>query len=117
MFYAAYEDGGRVDGYVTYRITGTTLVVNELMAATSEANAALWRFCFDVDLISTTEARKRPLDDPMPVDVSRSAAFTEIDKGWIVAASGRCRCFPKAPELYVQRPFGIGGTGRPMPLE
>ena len=66
LFYAAYEDGGRVDGYVTYRITGTTLVVNELMAATPEANTALWRFCFDVDLISTTEARRRPVDDPMP---------------------------------------------------
>ncbi len=66
LFYAAYEDGGRVDGYVTYRISGTTLVVNELMAATNEANAALWRFCFDVDLISCTEALKRPVDDPLP---------------------------------------------------
>ena len=66
LFYAAYEDGGRVDGYVTYRITGTTLVVNELMAATDEANSALWRFCFDVDLILSTEALKRPVDDPLP---------------------------------------------------
>ena len=66
LFYAAYEDGGRVDGYVTYRITGTTLVVNELMAATKEANTALWRFCFDVDLTSCTEALKRPVDDPLP---------------------------------------------------
>jgi len=66
LFYAAYEDDGRVDGYVTYRIQGTTLVVNELMAATKEANTALWRFCFDVDLISCTEALKRPVDDPLP---------------------------------------------------
>jgi len=66
LFYAAYEDDGRVDGYVTYRITGTTLCVNELMAATREANAALWRFCFDIDRISSTEALKRPVDDPLP---------------------------------------------------
>ena len=66
LFYAAYEDGGRVDGYVTYRTSGTTLFVNELMAATKEANAALWRFCFDMDLITCTEALKRPVDDPLP---------------------------------------------------
>ena len=66
LFYAAYEDGGSVDGYVTYRITGPTLVVNELMATTEEASSALWRFCFDIDLISTTEAVKRPVDDPLP---------------------------------------------------
>ena len=66
LFYAAYENGGKVDGYVTYRTTGTTLVVNELMAATNEANAALWRFCFDLDLYNSTEALKRPVDDPLP---------------------------------------------------
>ena len=66
LFYAAYEEGGRVDGYVMYRISGTTLVVNELMAATEEANTALWRFCFDTDLVSCTEALKRPVDDPLP---------------------------------------------------
>ena len=66
LFYAAYEDGRRMDGYVTYRTSRPTLVVNELMAATREANAALWRFCFDMDLITCTEALKRPVDDPMP---------------------------------------------------
>ena len=66
LFYIAYEDDGRVDGYATYRITGNTLTVNELMAATKEANTALWRFCFDVDLVTSTEALKRPVDDPLP---------------------------------------------------
>ena len=66
LFYAAYEDDGRVDGYVTYRISGSTLTVNELMAATNEANTALWRFCFDTDLVTSTEALKRPVDDPLP---------------------------------------------------
>jgi predicted acetyltransferase len=66
LFYAAYEDDGRVDGYVTYRTSQPTLIVNELMAATREANAALWRFCFDMDLITSTEALRRPVDDPLP---------------------------------------------------
>ena len=66
LFYIAYEDDGRVDGYATYRITGNTLTVNELMATTREANTALWRFCFDVDLVTSTEALKRPVDDPLP---------------------------------------------------
>ena len=66
LFYAAYVENGRIDGYVTYRTRRPTLIVNELMATTPAANAALWRFCFDMDLIERTEAIKRPLDDPMP---------------------------------------------------
>ena len=66
LFYAAYEEGGRVDGYAVYRTNRPALTVNELMAATREAAAALWRFCFDIDLIGVTEAVKRPLDDPLP---------------------------------------------------
>ena len=66
LFYIAYEEEGRVDGYATYRIVGTNLCVIELLAVTSEANTALWRFCFDVDRMSTTEALRRPVDDPLP---------------------------------------------------
>ena len=66
LFYAAYEDGGRIDGYATYRTRGGVVIVNELMSTTKEATAALWRFCFDLDLTNSTEAIKRPLDDPLP---------------------------------------------------
>jgi predicted acetyltransferase len=66
MFYAVYEEDGRPDGYVAYRSNRPVIVVNELMAVTREAAAALWRFCFDLDLMSVTEAIKRPLDDPLP---------------------------------------------------
>ena len=66
LFYAAYEEDGRLDGYVAYRSSRPSLVINELMAVTREAAAALWRFCFDIDLMSVTEAIKRPLDDPLP---------------------------------------------------
>ena len=66
LFYITYEEDGRIDGYAVYRIIGTNLCVNELMAVTSKANTALWRFCFDVDRMSTTEALRRPVDDPLP---------------------------------------------------
>jgi len=66
LFYIAYEEEGSVDGYATYRIVGTNLCVIELMAVTTEANTALWRFCFDVDRMNTTEALRRPVDDPLP---------------------------------------------------
>ena len=66
LFYAAYEQDGRLEGYVAYRSNRPTLTVTELMAATRDAATALWRFCFDIDLMGVTEAVKRPLDDPLP---------------------------------------------------
>ena len=64
-FHIVYEDGGAVEGYVTYRIRRSTLIVRELMAATNTAYASLWRYCFDVDLRTETVARDRPVDDPI----------------------------------------------------
>ena len=66
IFYVGYRDGGRMEGYAKYRISGDTVTVNELMAATREANTALWRFCFDTDLVTRAEAERRPVDDPLP---------------------------------------------------
>ncbi len=108
LFYIAYEDGGRVDGYATYRITGTTLTVNELMAATKEANSALWRFCFDVDRTSTTDALKRPVDDPLPwmlADPRRLQRSTR-DGVWVrmvdVAASLNLRRYMQSDRLVLE---------------
>ena len=64
-FHIVYEDGGAIDGYVTYRIKRSTLIVRELMAVTNSAYASLWRYCFDVDLRTETVARDRPVDDPI----------------------------------------------------
>ncbi len=66
LFHVVYEDEGRAEGYATYRTGNGAVTVNELMAATTEATAALWRFCFDTDLTSSAEALKRPVDDPLP---------------------------------------------------
>ena len=65
-FHVAYEQDGRIDGYVRYRTKEQKLIVAELMSVTDEAHAALWRYCFDVDLMTSTEAPIRPVDDPLP---------------------------------------------------
>jgi predicted acetyltransferase len=64
---------GRVDGYATYRLTerwtdglpDSAAQVAELMAATPEAAASLWRFCLDLDLTTTVELHNRPVDEPL----------------------------------------------------
>ena len=66
VFYVAYVEDGRIDGYACYRTQRPTVTVNELVVTTREASAALWRFCFDLDLYERTEAARRPTDDPLP---------------------------------------------------
>lgn len=108
LFYAAYVDGGRVDGYVTYRTSRPNLVVNELMAASREANNALWRFCFDMDLITSTEALKRPVDDPLPWMLAdpRRLQRTTRDGMWLrlidVADSLKLRRYMHSDRLVLE---------------
>jgi predicted acetyltransferase len=72
-FYVQYEEEGRPLGYARYRIRGNSaggvpdglLGVQELMATTDDACAALWQYLFGVDLVGQIEARGRPLDEPL----------------------------------------------------
>ena len=68
MFHAGYRRDGRLDGYALYRIHHgrRALVVVELVANTDEAHAALWSYCFGVDLMARAEASIQPVDDPLP---------------------------------------------------
>ena len=58
-----YEDAGSVDGYAIWRVkdgwsaTGPSgeVAVNEVVAATGEAYAALWRFLLSIDLTRTVK--------------------------------------------------------------
>ncbi|MDP9405062.1 MAG: GNAT family N-acetyltransferase [Actinomycetota bacterium] len=60
-------------GYVVYRLKDDwrdnapagRLRVLELVAADPEAAAALWQYCFSVDLVATVEAELRPADEPL----------------------------------------------------
>jgi len=73
LFFAVYESAEGPEGYVAYRvkvdwpesIPSNTVHVRELMAVTTEAYAALWRFCFDMDLVGTIESWGRPAEEPL----------------------------------------------------
>jgi predicted acetyltransferase len=73
-FFAAYEEGGRIDGYALYRVKGgwplgiptNEITVVEAIAATDAAHTALWRLLLDLDLSSVVRTEHRPLDDPLP---------------------------------------------------
>ena len=89
--FAAYEEDGRTDGYVIYRIRGNTVVVQDLMAATAAAHIGLWRFCFGIDLRETIESSNRPTDDPLPWMLAdpRRLSRTLADCMWLRALDAR----------------------------
>ena len=59
-FDVIYELDGRVDGYAVYNVEGTwgegfsekTVAVHDLIAATPEAEAALWQYLCGIDLVT-----------------------------------------------------------------
>lgn len=73
--YAVYEDGGsgEASGYLRYRterrwedgLPRGELRIQELVSASSEAYAALWRYAFGVDLMATVRGTGRPVDEPL----------------------------------------------------
>ena len=69
LFLAVYEQDGSADGYVMYRVLPESddhrLKVLELIPTSDEAHAALWRFCFDVDLFWQVTYDLVPVDDPL----------------------------------------------------
>ena len=72
-FYVQYEEEHRPLGYARYRIKGDDrdgspdglLAIQELIATTDAAYAALWQYLFGVDLVSAITARWRPVDEPL----------------------------------------------------
>ena len=66
-WFVKYEVDGRPDGYVWFTIKEAHLMtVKELVTATDDAYAALWQFCFDMDLVTTVTADRRAADEPLP---------------------------------------------------
>ncbi|MDP7412624.1 MAG: GNAT family N-acetyltransferase [SAR202 cluster bacterium] len=66
-FHIVYSGESGDEGFVTYRIRdGSQVFVVMLFGATPAAEAALWQFCFRIDLMTSTFAPSRPVDDPLP---------------------------------------------------
>ncbi len=64
---------GQADGYASYRIhskwedglPASAVAVEDLYSTSPAADAALWRFLLDIDLVEELTARARPLDDAL----------------------------------------------------
>jgi predicted acetyltransferase len=66
-------------------IPSGTIEVSESMATTASGYAAIWRFLFDIDLVSTIEAWGRPADEPLLLLVRepRRLRFSVFDGLWV----------------------------------
>jgi len=94
------EVGGRPEAYATYRVNGSweqgvptgSLEVEEALATSTEATAALWRFLFGVDLVRRVKADLLPMDHPLILMLvePRRLRFALYDGLWlrIVEVSG-----------------------------
>lgn len=68
------DDAGEVDGWLMWhteerwehRSPNSTLVVDDLVATSPSAYAALWAFCAEHDLIATVVAGDRSVDEALP---------------------------------------------------
>jgi predicted acetyltransferase len=72
LFFLLHETADGPNGYATYRVNHswsgdsvTVLKIRELIAENPPAYGALWRYCFDVDLIGRIDAWPRPVDEPL----------------------------------------------------
>jgi predicted acetyltransferase len=93
-FFAVHlDEHGQADGYSVYRVKHdwthgvprNELKVDHMVCATAAAEASLWRYLFDVDLIATVKAWDRPPDDSVLWLVAhpRRLRFTVADGLWV----------------------------------
>lgn len=94
-FYVTYTSPeGEVQGAAHYRIQRQSdeglpnhvVVVRELFALNTRAAAALWTYCFNLDLTESVRALARPLDDPlrwMLADPRRLRVSGLMDDLWV----------------------------------
>lgn len=88
----AFRDGAdAVRGVLVYRLSEipgifrSKMEISHLIAATPEAERALWGFALQHDLVDIVEADLRPLDDPLPwlVHDRRGVEVVVHDHGWL----------------------------------
>jgi predicted acetyltransferase len=126
--YALCDGPEGPDGYVVYRTKNDwdgghpngILEVVEQIAANTDAYAALWRYCFDVDLMARTSAWMRPIDEPLMHMLAdpRRLRFTVQDGLWVRlvdvpgALAGRRYLAEGKLVLEVKDPFCSWNEGR-----
>jgi predicted acetyltransferase len=111
------DAAGALDGYLRYHVDGgweghqprAVLTVDELVATTAAAYADLWRYCLEVDLVTSVRAPDRPPDEPLPwllADARAVRAVERTDFLWLrlldVPAALSARGYPTAGRLVLQ---------------
>jgi len=126
--YALAERAGREVGYVQYRtkdvvrngVSEGEVHVAELLGMDVDAELALWRFLFDIDLTTTVEASFRTMDDPLLHRlIDRRAVKIFIDDAVYLrlmdvpaALSGRSYAMPGALTIELTDQADVQGTYR-----
>ncbi|MEU0196977.1 MULTISPECIES: GNAT family N-acetyltransferase [unclassified Streptomyces] len=95
------ERDGETVGYARYRVKPSwetpgpngSVILRDSAALDPAADAALWRFLFDIDLTSTLVVRGRPLDD-----------------AWQYLVSDPRRCRPWVRDSLYVRPVEVGAA-------
>jgi predicted acetyltransferase len=72
-FFALHESPEGPDAYTVYRVKhhwpdsgpANEVQLEELVAATTDAYASIWRFVLDLDLVAKVDAWNRPVDEPL----------------------------------------------------
>lgn len=113
-FHVLYRnDSGQVDGFLTYHVEDEwadhrpqgVLHVQDLIGATPEAEAELWRYAVSVDWVAKVVAENRPPDDILPLLLgdARSARRTAAgDFLWLRPLD--------VPRLLSERTYGVADT-------
>jgi predicted acetyltransferase len=91
QFYAVHEDDeGRPDAFAMYNVKHEwprglphlEMKVRRLVTTTPASSASLWRYLFEVDLVSRVKVEGRALDDPLQWQLEEPRALRpELDDG------------------------------------
>jgi predicted acetyltransferase len=81
-----------IDGYVRYHVDDAwegmipknVAVVDDLVATTPSAYAALWKLCCDLDNIATVKAAHRSVDEALPWMLADARAVVQVSRSDIV---------------------------------
>lgn len=129
-FYVVYESAkGKAEGYLAYRIRenwkdalpNNELAIDDMVAVTPDAYAAIWRYALDVDLVGTVSGWGRPVDEPVRwllADPRQLRTKLVADYLWTrvmdVPAALRGRRYGTAGQLTLEVTDGFDGraTGR-----
>jgi predicted acetyltransferase len=123
-FSALYRSAsGGLEGYLCYQAQPKwhemrpegNLVVEELVSSTPAAYEMLWRFCCEVDLVSSLSAANRCVEEPLPWLLQDARAVRQtarFDFLWVrildvcAALSARCYAAEGSVVLEVLDPLG-----------